>query len=255
MGKTYLVRAILEEVNRDYETERQEDGITPIFYSAWVNCKRIYPMTKFKLHNAILEQIHKPLGPGHSDRDTTRRLEYLRDKAPIIVVLDEVDTVADLEKGTLLYDLMSMRFSLIMISNIFDWTKKADSRVRSRSQKNRLVFKKYSLDEMFKVLKFIRENGVKEGIMHDLVLKRIAEHTFDDLSGDVRNGKYLIYASVMEAMKEDAHGVTLKHVDDALKDVDMISLMEILAQFSKPELVVLASLVSVWYDYWKKKDK
>jgi len=251
VGKTYLVRAILEEVKRQYADNEKVN-----FYSSWVNCKQFYPVSKFKFQNAILRPLGHHKGKGYGDQDTSNELKSICAEAPFIVVLDEVDAIATFEEGNLLYELLEIpHLSLVMISNDFNWTDKTDMRVQSRAQANRLDFTNYSYAEMFHVLSFISSKGLKDGVLHDIVLKQIAELTKDEFLGDVRKGKNLMYSSAERAMTEDAHGITLKHVEESIKNVDRMTLALILTNFEKPELVALASIVSVRYDVWKKEEE
>lgn len=90
------------------------------------------------------------------------------------------------------------------------------------------------------MLKFIVDKGVKEGVLADDVIREISEHITRDLMSDVRKGKNLVYASVQETMNEGKENVTSAHIEKALVAVRDKTLTQILANFTKADLLALA---------------
>jgi cell division control protein 6 len=247
VGKTYVVRGVLQEAEKVYEG----------FQYAWINCKKLRPLTAHQFYTNVLEQLgyHTPFRKGYSTTDKRKAfLDMIKD-APFILVLDEVDELVDKGQIDLLYELSENQISVILISNVFNWVANTgDMRFQSRASSNRLDFKDYHQDEMYQVLKFIADKGVNEEVLTDDVLKEISKHTIDQLLCDVRKGKSLMYASVQNAMNETAQTVTSHHVEKAFQDVESMTLTQILSNFSKPELLALSGLVSFLRDRHQSKN-
>ena len=242
LGKTYLVKAILSEVNKKYSDK---------FRASYVNCKEFNPPTKYKLHNAILAPWGQDLGKGFSDQDTERRLKSLAGQKPTIIILDEVDELTK-AKGELFYSLFRSEVSLIMISNVPNWDEKLDSRVRSHAQASKTIFAPYSEEGLFNVFKYIREKGIKPGTMNDEILRMVAKQTKEEYLGDVRKGKNLIRQAIEKAQNDNMDVVTREHLEHAYGEVALRTLTQLLSTYEKKELIALASLVSVQKDLYAR---
>ncbi|TET20634.1 AAA family ATPase [Candidatus Bathyarchaeota archaeon] len=240
IGKTYVVKGVLEEAKREYKNLK----------SAWVNCKKLYPLTPYQFYSQIYEQLGRTRISGLSANEMRKKFLSLIEEVPFVLVIDEVDILTSENprenQAGLLYDLIQDQVSLILISNVFDWVgDTGDMRLASRMKSNRLDFEDYSRDEMFRVLNFVIGKGLKNGVITNDILREISYLTVERLMCDVRKGKNLIYASVQEAMKEDAKTVTSAHMEKARENVRGITLTQILGNFTEMERLALAGYVSL----------
>jgi cell division control protein 6 len=238
VGKTYTVKAILESAPKDWKKK---------FRYAWVNCKNIHPISNYQILNEISVQIGKRWSKGHATKDIENYLIEKHEARPLLIVLDEVDVLAKVS-DELLYTFSDKGISQILISNVFNWVDECDDRIKSRSTNNRVDFGAYTRDEMKNILRFIANKGLKEGVIGDDMLEKIADHTSTHFLGDVRKAKNLISNCVDEAMKEGASEVTEEHLEKAYQKVKPTSLKDILKNFSVQEQVTLASFVAQQID-------
>jgi len=236
VGKTYAVKAILNEL-----AERLNEK----FQYAWINCKTISPLSEYQIMKEISIQIKtsKKWGPGHSTKDIEDSVIAKHKEKPLLIVFDEADALAK-KLLRLLYTFFDKGVSQILISNVFRWVEDAGMRIKSRSQNNNIIFGAYSKDEMRDILRFLAEKGLKEGVISEKILEKIAEYTTEKFLGDVRKGKYLMSIAVDLAIKEGVNAVTVEHVTEAIPKVEPTSLKDVLKNFSRTELVALAGFVT-----------
>ena len=241
VGKTCTARTVLESVPK---------RIAGKFNFVWINCKNIRPVSSFQILKEISLQLKKNWGKGQGKGLSTKDLENevinKHKQKPLLVVLDEVDTLVSDKHSveSIIYTFMNANISLVMISNKFNWTDDLDPRIRSRAKTDRIDFNAYTKEEMYEILKSLVKKGVKPGVINDELLREIAEEIVDRYVGDVRKGKYLIYSCVRCAMVEGAKKVTEDHLIKAYDNVEPMSLEKILESYSKPELVALAAFVA-----------
>jgi len=234
VGKTYTVKAVLNDVPKEWVKK---------FQHVWVNCKTIRPISDFQVLNEISTQLGKSWKKGYATKDIEDWVIRKHNTTPLLIVFDEVDVLAQ-ASDRLLYSFFDKGVSQILLSNVFRWVEDADMRIKSRSQNNSIIFGTYSNNEMRDILQLIAEKGLKEGVMSEKILEKIAEYTNDKFLGDVRKAKYLMSNSVMQAMKEGVSKVNEAHLVKAIPSVEPMSLKDILKNFSLSEQVALAGFVT-----------
>lgn len=238
VGKTYTVRAVLDTVPKEWLEK---------FQWALVNCKTIQPFSGYQVFKYISERLGAKwgkVGTGFSTKKVTDWVVRAHERKPLLVVLDEADVMANEKKFEFLYTFFNAKISLILISNVFNWTDKTDMRIQSRSRTERIVFVDYTKDEMRDILEFVAEKGLKKDVISGGIMEKITDYTIDVLAGDVRKGKYLMSGCVYEAMEEGAGTVTEEHFAKALDKIKPMSLKDMLKIFSRIVQLVLAGYVA-----------
>lgn len=236
-GKTVITWTTLDNVPKDW-TEK--------FQWAWVNCKTVQPFSGYQVFKEISAQLGRRWGKGHSTKDVKDSVVRAHREKPLLVVLDEADVLVEEKQFGLLYTFFDAKISLILISNVFNWTDEADMRIKSRSmdESHRTVFADYKRAEMKDILELVAEKGLKKGVISSEILEKIADYTVDVLAGDVRKGKFLMFGCVDEAMEERVDAVTKGHLAKALDKIKPMSLKDMLKNFSRAVLLALAGYVT-----------
>lgn len=171
-GKTCIARYTVDQLREqvlDIETE---------YVNCWSNRTRTTVLYQLLDGIATTVDIHRQSTPTDELLD---RLQAF-DKAPVVVILDEVDQLAD---KSVLYELYRIRgISMILIAN--DETTlfaQLDDRLRSRlTTAERIHFDQYSQTELIEIL----EDRVQWGLHEDAVTPDQLARIADAAAGDAR---------------------------------------------------------------------
>ncbi|MFC5973455.1 Cdc6/Cdc18 family protein [Halomarina salina] len=225
-GKSLVARCVTREAHR-----RATENDRSLQY-AYVDCSDY--QTEAKASREMARELVKRLttdrtiprvGIGAADyRDITWELLDLHDVDAFVVILDEIDKLADDE---LLRSLSRARESgkadafvgVICISNKIEYRERLNERVDSSLQDNELVFDPYDADQLSNILNN-RRDAFKQGVLDDAVVTKTAALAARE-HGDARKAVDTFYEAGQLAERAGADRVTVNFVDDAVRQAEI----------------------------------
>ncbi|MEN3011014.1 MAG: AAA family ATPase [Candidatus Bipolaricaulaceae bacterium] len=208
-GKTTVAKYLLEKL---YE-EANVMGI-------YVDCREA------KSFYAILEKtLHGLRGfgflalPKSAERNTLVKLETLRKcigERPVVIVLDEIDQLAERERNDVLYHLATIgKIGLVCVAGSRYPLILLDSRVASRLGATRIEFEPYTIEEVVAILKPRASLGLAPGAWSEGILRAIARLS----SGDARIAIQTLRMAANLAEQEGSKAIKDQHVQKAYQGV------------------------------------
>ncbi|MFC7177814.1 Cdc6/Cdc18 family protein [Halosegnis marinus] len=199
-GKTCLARFTTAKL------EEQALGVQTQYIDCWNHSKRF----------RVLLDLLDGIGPTHQIRRNTPQDEMLRQleelAEPYVVILDEVDQLADKD---LLRELWAIpELTLILIANREeDILDPLDERVRSRLRgAMRIHFDQYSHDELVAIL----EARAKAGLAPGAIDAPHLDHLADAAAGNARDAITFLRQAAQEAEWDSADTITEEHIRTAI---------------------------------------
>lgn len=192
LGKTACVMEVIQKIGvagKDF-TFIYINGLklkTPLeFYSDFV----------YQLNGSILkpkmarEYLIGKFKGNVADQSEVMEMEV--DERPIILIIDEVDFLYTKDQGVFynIFDWIHGQCANLVIAciaNTLDFPDKVLPKINSRMGKNVLIFKPYSSEEIFQILKERLDNSP---IFNDLALKMIAKKVAN-FSSDIRKSLHI----------------------------------------------------------------
>ncbi len=194
-----------------YALDRLHETIIDLSHQ-YVNCWGDY--TRYKTLYRVLEGVDKALDVHRQSTPTDALLDrvYEYDGPPYVVILDEVDQLADVD---VLYDLYrAHNLSMVLIANREeDVFVQLDERLQSRLQSaTRIRFDRYEMDALVGILRDRVRWGLREDAVSDKILRRIA----DAAAGDARIAIGILRRAAQHATEQELETVTERIVDSAV---------------------------------------
>ena len=179
-----------------------------------MNCWADY--TRFKTLYRVLDGLDQTLDIHRQSTPTDALLDrlYKYDGPPYVVILDEVDQLADVD---VLYDLYrGHNLSMVLITNREeDVFMQLGGRLQSRLQSAaRIRFDRYSTDALVGILRDRVRWGLRDDAASDEILERIA----DAAAGDARVAIGILRRAAQHATEQGLETMTAKIVDDAVPE-------------------------------------
>jgi orc1/cdc6 family replication initiation protein len=170
----------------------------------YVNCWQDY--NRYRVLYRLLEGIGEAIGIQRQSTPKDELIERLRVtlEAPYVVVLDEVDQLAD---TNVLYDLYTLpNVTMILIANreeelFYNVDDRVTSRLRGCA---RVRFDKYSVDELVQILAKRAEWGLAPGA----VSREELEHIANTAAGDARVAISVLRSAAKYAEREGHDTIT-----------------------------------------------
>lgn len=204
-GKTTTIKWVSREFEEYYS------GIKIFYVNCWKNT------TNYSVLYSILEKFYpfEIKRRGKSFDEILELFDKFIEDLEICIILDEVDK---LENDALIYNFLSRKIPLIMISNREDFYLKYDPRILSRlSPYKRLNFNKYSIREIIEILKSRIEFALYPGTISEEVLEEIADRS----KGDARIALSLLRSAAIEAENKNKDKITLGDLKIEFKDENL----------------------------------
>lgn len=199
-GKTCLARFTAAKL------EEQALGVRTQYVDCWNHSKR------FRVLLDLLEGVG-PTYDIHRNTPHDEMLSRLEDlDAPYVVILDEVDQLADKD---LLRELWAIpEITLILIANREeDVIDPLDERVRSRLRSaTRVSFDRYSHDELVTILEARADAALTPEAISDDHLDYLA----DAAAGNARDAITFLRQAAQEAEWDNADRITTEHIQTAI---------------------------------------
>lgn len=192
---------------------------------------RIEGETPFQLFSAMYEKLTgMPASRSISGQELLKEVTNVlrRSGLPAILAFDEIEFHARSSLRSVLYALLRLNevtsklvpMAIVFVARGLDWLKLLEPAERSSLGNLIVRYPPYSREQLFDILSFRASEAFASGVIGDDVLKWLADYTYTYMSGDVRRAlDTLLYAGVL-AEQEGAGKVTLRHVLDALRNVE-----------------------------------
>lgn len=249
-GKTAAVKLVLQKI-------KEEEN--PTIFTTYMNC-RVYDSRYKVIQKIVGDFIIELPRTGHSMATIYEKLlDWIEDNDSgkhLIVVLDEIDSVKDLDD--LVYtltrtndDLKKGSLSVIGISNRIDFKKKLDARSKSSLCEKELVFHTYNASQLAGIL----ESRVKTAFQHDALSKgalNLASAIAASENGDVRYALSLLLWAGELADGHKLKVVTEKEVEEARKKADEDKSFELVSGLPQHQQLVLYALCLSDSEVYKK---
>lgn len=159
---------------------------------------------------------------GTSTEELVDELETKARKAPMVIIIDEVDQIKN--EKVLHHFSRFNKVGIIMIANREDVFANMDQRIRSSfSARDEIRFKAYSSSELVDILKDRAEYGLRDGVVERSTLKKIAEKS----KGDARVAIGALRIAAQKAENRDIEKITedvvMEGFSDAVEETESIS--------------------------------
>ncbi len=236
-GKTLISNFVLKELS-EYSMK-----VKPLY----INC--IQENTR----HSILSTVSSFFGAilprrGLAVDEIWQRIKELYSKSNFytVLILDEIDKLNNTDASTLLYDLSRFSekqkfFTLILITNNKEFIFNLDLRTQSSLALKSLEFKKYTSQDLKKILKERIEYGlIKDSISEDLI-GYISGYAAVR-GGDARIAIDLLYKSAKESDRKGNLKITKEILLSSSHLIDSIKINEKISSLSKEEFNFLYSL-------------
>ncbi len=244
-GKTIVTRFVLERLQRK---AKEHDRSLAVSY---VNCR--LSGTNYR----VLADLCRTLGRDvpFTGLAVGEILDRLRDalqakKAAFLVVLDEIDAlVKRSEDDSLLYELTRINeklsdawIGLIGISNDLHFKDFLDPRVLSSLGEEELVFKPYTSEELYDILRQRSELAFRQGVIEEGTLRLCAALAAGE-HGDARRALDLLRVAGEIGEREHAEHVLEKHVREAQQKVEQDRVVEVLSSLPLHSRILLIAVM------------
>jgi|SRR3989344_6003652 len=201
IGKTVATKHVLDEL------EEKAEDMSVLFINCWKK------NTSYKIITEICNLLNYPWAQNKRSEEILGSLISKMNKTQVVFVLDEADQLEDLD---FLYHVVEdiYRKTLILIVNDEEWINSIDERVKSRLMLSKVEFKKYSLEEIYEILKQRVGYAFYEGVIGLEEIKMISDKTFE--IGDLRVGLFLLKESGNIAEARNSRKISKDDVSKAI---------------------------------------
>jgi cell division control protein 6 len=247
-GKTAVVKyvinrfiSILEEYNKDLN------------YS-YVNCR--LAGTEYRIITNIAKDISLDLPfTGLSSEEALNRVinKIISDNKPLLIVLDEIDSLINRYGDKLLYTLtrftseknngsFSIPYMIIGISNNLTFKEYMDPRVLSSLSEDELVFKPYTPNELETIISERVPLAFFPNVVEDEAIKLAAALSGAE-HGDARKALDLIRVAGEIAEIDNDIKVKSDHVKKAYSNIDKERIVDTVSSLPLHSRIILATLL------------
>lgn len=203
-----------------------------------INCKlRKVADTEYRILLEFLKQLGKEMpSTGIATNDLYKELYELIDlnKQPVILLLDEIDTLIKKAGDDILYNLTRINpelkhseISIVGITNDLTIMDTVDARVKSSLNEEEIVFLPYNAVQIQDILKDRAVLAFQDGVLHDEVIPRCSAYTARE-HGDARRALELLRFAGELAEREGNEKVLPEHIDNADKRTEKNRIIDII---------------------------
>src|SRR3972149_4164070 len=244
-GKTIVTRYVLERLQR-----KAKEHERPLIVS-YVNCR--LSGTNYR----VLADLCRTLGrdvpfTGLAVGELLDRLKNALQakKAAFLVVLDEIDALVKRnEDDSLLYELTRIKekisdgwIGIIGISNNINFQDFLDPRVLSSLGEEELIFKPYTSEELYDILRQRSELAFRPGTLEEGTLQLCAALAAGE-HGDARRALDLLRGAGEIGERESAKQVLERHVREAQQKVEQDRVVEVLSSLPLHSCILLIAVM------------
>lgn len=244
-GKSALITDVVNDIKK--EADKNRIGIK----TAYVNC------SESRTETVILMDLLSQLKPekdyprmGWNRSKAIDEFEKVLDNLStnVLVVLDEVDYALKEAGDDIIYRLsrinssIKSRVSSILISNDIKVADYIKPRTQSAVGRIRIIFSPYTSEQLFDILKERAKFAFVEGIVGDVVIKKIAEIE-SQRSGDARKALELLDACAKIALAKKKEKITLDLVEEADNLLGRDSVINTLTSLTKHQKILFLAMI------------
>lgn len=241
-GKTLIIKKITKEFSNRAKADTKRK--IKIIY---LNCSD--KDTRSKVLREVAIRLSGKNNVGWGTGMYTHVIDEVIDNYDnVMVILDEVDKVLRKDGDEVLYSLSNRPISIINISNVPGWRKYIeDHRIHSRMPPHPLRFSAYTEDELYDILMYRAEKGLKEGTYPEEVIRRIAKLAAYE-RGDMRMALNLLYTSAEYAEMLGKQKIEVSYVNHANEKMRVDTTIAYVNGLPPPKKLLLLLI----YEYWLK---
>lgn len=249
-GKTGTGKTLVSKyVGQELEKKAAAQNIA--LKTCYINCKLDKINTAYRLFARLLSEFGEEVPPTGLPTEEVHKhfLGTMQNKKGVfILILDEIDALADTD---ILYNLSRIntelkdsRVSIIGITNSLQFTNTLDSRIKSSLSEEELVFPPYNANQIRDILMQRAEIALQKDILEaDVIPKCSALAALEH--GDARRALDLLRVACEIAERTGTKKISVQHVDDALKKLDIDRVVEVVKTQPKQSQLVLHSIISL----------
>ncbi len=170
-------------------------------------------------------------------------------KGVVIIVLDEIDAVK-IRTSELLYNLLrppnidGVQTSLILISNVLNFTNDLDERVKSSlSGSVSILFPPYDALQLIDIIAERAKLALRENVLEETTIPLCAALSAQE-HGDARRAIQLLREAALIADSEKAEKVTEKHIKEAIINMELNRVYEGIVTLPLQSKIVLAACIN-----------
>ncbi len=195
-GKTAAARWILRKLER-------ESGVRGIHINCWEN------PTFFSILDSISRKLRMLGAEKLSTSFKLERLKRYLSGQQLVLFLDEIDQAAPKERNAILYNLSELSQTGIICScNSQNTFLDLEERVKSRLNPARVIFKKYTDDEMLEILHRRATEALAPGTFSHAALREAARLS----DGDARIAIKTLANAAYLAEKDSQEKIVSQHI-------------------------------------------
>ncbi len=248
-GKTICAKYLLSQLN---DAIKQSGKTLRVIY---INCKmKKVADTEYRL----LAQMLRELGDCVPDTGLPTDVLYRKffekvdsKESPVIVILDEIDTLVKRVGDDFLYnltrvnqDMKKSHITIVGITNDLSFRDNLDLRVKSSLSEEAVIFSPYNAVQLKDILYERAKEGFKTGVVTDIVLSKCAALAAQE-HGDARRALDLLRVAGEIAERGGERIITESHIETAQQKLDMDRVTETIRTQPSHSQAVLFSIVKI----------
>lgn len=241
-GKTAVTRYVLTK----FERKAREVG-SPVAV-AFVNCRMAG--TEYRVVASLASSVGVSVPfTGLAVKEVFERFKNAISGRPVLVVLDEIDSLVKRYGDDLLYDLCRINetvpdavVNIVGISNDVKFKEYLDPRVLSSLSEEELVFKPYTAEELKVILAERAARAFNPGAITEEVISLCAAISGAE-HGDARRALDLLRVAGELAEREGTSMVTPEHVRKAVEVVEQNRVVEVVRYLPIHSKAILTALL------------
>lgn len=243
-GKTAVVKYVTKNFLNIVKKYRKKINYV------YVNCR--LAGTEYRIITSMASDIGLTLPfTGLSTEEALSRFikKIISDKIPLLVVLDEIDSLITRYGDTLLYTLtrftneeVNIPYMIVGISNNLTFKEYMDPRVLSSLSEDEVVFKPYKSDELEIIIKERVPLAFYPNVMEEEAIKLAAALSGAE-HGDARKALDLIRVAGEIAEVNGDNKILVSHVQEAYSNIDKERIVDAVSSLPLHSRIILASLL------------
>lgn len=248
-GKTLVARHVADQLR---QAAKERDLNIKVVY---LNCKlKKVSDTEYRLFAQLAREFGKAIPPTGLPTEEVYNAFFSAidsEKQTVILVLDEIDQLAEKQSNEVLYNLTRINselkqstLTLIGITNNLAFTDNLDPRIKSSLSEEELVFPPYNALQIQQILRDRAAEAFFEGCVGEGTIEKCAAYAARE-HGDARRALELLRVAGELAERAGAKKVTLDFVDRAEEKIERDRMFEMATKQPQQHQAVLYAVLSV----------
>ncbi|MAF34814.1 cell division control protein Cdc6 [Candidatus Woesearchaeota archaeon] len=246
-GKTHTTNHVVDNL-----ITAAKEGNIPL-KNIYVNCKlKRLADTEYRLIAQLIREMGGSIAATGLPTDEVYKTFFEivdKQKALVLLVLDEIDQLVKKAGDEILYNLVRVneelkqsQIVLLGISNDLVFVDTLDPRVRSSLSEEEIVFPPYNAFQLQDILRKRSEVAFKSGVVRQGVIEKCAAYAARE-HGDARRALELMRVSAELAERGDSDEVKLEHIDQAEEKIERDRVIDVIKSQPKQSQATLYSIL------------